>query len=323
MKIKKKFRDTVVGILRGRDFKKLKHKNLYQEQKFKKIRQDFIDSNHSKFRDAANANLVHSTWSEFSREIRDGFLKDPTINFFSIPVFVSSMTGLHIFHKNRVFVSKVEQVFGLELTKILLDEDLIGSPVLLRNCKYETSLNRLVHAYQLALAIEQANVDLKKPFVVTEWGGGFGGLARIFSRIYPNCTYNIVDIPEVSQVQYIYLSSILDDGRVILHDGTDEISSGRVNLIPNSFLEFYLPKLGCDIFISSWALSESNEESQRLVERSNYFESRTLLLIHQESSLVHPYADRVEDGIYKNYSTVKKSNFPYWKGQTIVLANKI
>jgi putative sugar O-methyltransferase len=267
--------------------------------------------------------LIHKTWSVFSQNIRKEFLSNPRIDFFSTPVFMSTMTGLSFFSKNKIYIEKIEQIFGRTNCSFILEEDLIGQPVLLRNCKYRTSLNRLIHAYQMALSIENAPFisDRDYKFTVTEWGGGFGGLARIFKKYYPNCTYNIIDIEEVSFVQYIYLRGILGKNKVILHNGFSKLIENAINLIPNSYLHKYIDLLNCDIFISSWALSESNKESQVLVKNTHFFNSKKALIIHQPKSEVHPFSEDIM--LQELYGKITTAKFPYMNNQTIIQASKI
>lgn len=318
MRITTSIRNALVNIVRARDFRKLRGYHGNQEHEFYSVRAEILSGKIEL--ESPQRVLIHSTWDDFARRIKIDFLDNPQIDFFGVPVFVSSMTGLHLFHKNEQLLERVEKYFGREKCQSLLEEDLVGVPVFLRNCRYRTSLNRLVHGYQLVLANEGRRHLEEAAFSITEWGGGFGGLARLFVRMYPNCTYNIIDIPEVSLVQYIYLRSILGPDKVVLHNGSLPIKSGAVNLVPNSYLATYIKALTCDTFISSWALSESTDEAQRLVMGEKFFGARDVLLIYQPASERHPFSENLVGYCESTFPVVRQAAFPYWLDQTVLQA---
>ena len=322
MNIKVKIRKIIIGLLRSNDYTKLKKIHRHQYINFKylvdKTNVDFI------LNSAKTDGLIHETWLEFSQKIYQQFLRRPSINFFGLPVFVDSMTGLHPYHDSAEFFKKIEIYFSQSELKDLLLEDLVGNPVLLRGSRYVTSLNRIMHLYQLALLIEASGGKgvINAATCITEWGGGYGGLARVIKKYSQNITYNIVDIPEVTLVQYFYLSSILGLDQVILHDGTDPIQKGKINLVPNSLLNSYKNQLQCDAFVSSWALSESSSDAQLLVNSIKFFNSNFGIVIYQPKSEKHPHSENILSMIHEHYDNVQQSAFPYWRDQTVIQFSK-
>ena len=58
-------------------------------------------------------------------------------------------------------------------------------------------------------------------------------------------------------------------------------------------------KIQPDIFISTWALSESNSEAQNFVKTSNYFNSKNILIGYQKNNASFPfstYINKLPDG---------------------------
>ena len=50
-----------------------------------------------------------------------------------------------------------------------------------------------------------ADIDIKLIKNIIEIGGGYGCMARIFSKINKSCNYLIFDTEEVNYLQYYYL----------------------------------------------------------------------------------------------------------------------
>ena len=66
--------------------------------------------------------------------------------------------------------------------KKIIIEDNVGDPV--RYFLYpKSSGNRINHAYHLSVLSSEFNANLKKINKVFEFGGGYGCMARVFSKI--------------------------------------------------------------------------------------------------------------------------------------------
>ena len=112
--------------------------------------------------------------------------------------------------------------------------------------------------------------------------------AKIYKRFSKKITYIIIDIPIFTCLQWLYLSSIFGEKNVnLIKNISDNIENEKINLIPVVFIENY--NLNGDLFISTWALSESNEYSQELVIKKNWFNAPHLLLAQGSPSNSTPY----------------------------------
>jgi hypothetical protein len=113
---------------------------------------------------------------------------------------------------------------------------------------------------------------------IVEWGGGFGSLMRLIFRMHggrPTCV--IIDTPIFSAVQWLYLSAVLGEKHVVLHDSAPVLLiEGRINLVPIGLVSGMA--VAADLFISNWALNESTQEAQDDVVSRRWFGAESLLL---------------------------------------------
>jgi hypothetical protein len=159
------------------------------------------------------------------------------------------------------------------------------------NATYKTSHNSIHHLCHLIKFAEKTQCDFERIERVVEWGGGYGNLAKIFRRLKP-ATYCIVDTPLFSMVQWLTLAAALGvDSVNLLRRPGDEIQTGKVNLVPLSFVENL--RIQADLFISTWALSESSKYSQDYVVSRRWFDATHLLLAYQGSNEAFPDASRL------------------------------
>jgi hypothetical protein len=161
------------------------------------------------------------------------------------------------------------------------------------NSTYLTSHNSIHHLFHLFRFLDKTHCDLDQIDTIVEWGGGYGNMAKIFERLKSTpSTYIIIDIPLFSCIQWLYLTTILGEENVhLLQNAEDTICSQKINLMPICFLGHY--KINADLFISTWALSESSKYSQDYVVAHEWFNSKHILLAYQESNKDLPDADRV------------------------------
>lgn len=176
----------------------------------------------------------------------------------------------------------------------LLQEDLVGDPTLV-SYKYLASTMTIGHLSHFARFADWTGCDPTTIETIVDWGGGYGSMARMFNRLTSKpYTYIIVDTPLLTCVQWLYLSTILGAERLhILRNADDVIKKGKINLVPLCLLEGL--DIRCDLFISTWALSESSAAAQDYVAGRNWFDTKHLLLAFQAANKQFPTATRVGD----------------------------
>ena len=192
-----------------------------------------------------NKNLK-ATHVDFNFELYE-LIKNGSLYNFLRKSFIQKMFFVH----NRLFIFKelryLKKQKNWKFYEKLLIEDNVGDPI--RYFLYpKSSGNRINHVYHLSLLNKHLNLDLKKIEYVFEFGGGYGCMARIISKINRHIKYVIYDTKLVNYLQYYYLKENK------LKVGFQKNNS--ISLI-NNFNNIKLRKLKSgSVFIANWSLSE-------------------------------------------------------------------
>lgn len=199
-----------------------------------------------------------------------GFLNNPLIK---LVMFVSRGGG-----RMTKQLDYLERSYSKKELKKLLVEDCIGEPLLL-NSEYLTSHNTIHHLYHLTYYFKNTGSDINKINTIIEWGGGYGNLAKLYKRLSnKKITYIMFDAPLFACVQWLYLATIFGQEAInLIRSERDVIIKGKINIIPINFREKFA-NLKTDLFISTWALSESGKDAQDFVSKNNWFSTKYLLL---------------------------------------------
>ena len=214
----------------------------YINEKQEKITKKIIDRRINNFKlEKKNLQITHI---KFNKKIIDLLIKNKQSKFLK-ENFIQKMFFLH----NRIFVFfeliEIWRDKNWKFYKKLLEEDDIGDPI--RYFLYlKSSGNRINHVYQLKIFSDYTNVSLRKIQEVFEFGGGYGCMARIFSKINKKVKYIIFDTKLVNLLQFYYLKNIglnvgFGNKQFKL---TDKLSNNRKN-IKNR------------LFLANWSLSET------------------------------------------------------------------
>lgn len=175
----------------------------------------------------------------------------------------------------------LESEFGKDNCKEYLKESKIGAPPFILDYRYSTTHNSIHHLYHIARYHNQHSKDIENVETVVEWGGGYGNMCKVFFNYAKQLkTYVIFDLPECLAIQNLYLSSVFGRDKVNLStDGN--VEKGKINLL--SFEKFdRSANFSGDLFLSTWALSESPKFYHEQIEELNWFNCKKLLLsFHQ------------------------------------------
>jgi len=231
-------------------------------------------------------------WENYNAKLEKVFLPYPPFSFLRDPTIMRTMfvaAGGKWLRKEAAFLKKK---ISKDKLKFLLQEDYVGDPFLL-NSTYLTSHNSIHHLYHFIRFLDKTKYNLSQINTIVEWGGGYGNMAKIFKRL--KCTpstYVIIDTPLFSSIQWLYLATILGEESVnLLQNPKDAIHAEKINLIPVYFVNRH--KINADLFISTWALSESSKYSQDYVVTHEWFNAKYILLAYQDNRNDLPDAERV------------------------------
>ena len=189
-------------------------------------------------------NNLQKTHKIFNQKIIS-LLQDINLRNFLRKNFIQKM----FFLQNRLFIyqelMELKKSKKWNFYKNLLIEDGIGNPI--RFFLYlKSSGNKINHVYHLSVLENELKIKLKKKIKkVFEFGGGYGCMARIFSKIDKNIKYTCFDTVYVNLLQYYYLS----------HNNLDVGFAKNRQFFLNS--EFKDTKEKNDLFIANWSLSET------------------------------------------------------------------
>jgi hypothetical protein len=198
----------------------------------------------------SNKNIRTRTHIIFNKNVIDVLKNKKLINFLRQP-FIQKMFFTH----NRLFIYNElrelrEDKKNWNRWENLLNEDTVGDPI--RYFLYlKSSGNRIRQVYHLKKFTDYADIDVKSIKNIIEVGGGYGCMARIFSKINKSCNYLIFDTEEVNCLQYYYLK--LNKLNVKF-----ETIKANFNLTKSIILlkKKLLTNSGNSLFIANWSISE-------------------------------------------------------------------
>ena len=192
-----------------------------------------------------NKKYLKNTHNLFNKKILNLLKKRELTNFLR-KNFIQKMFFVH----NRLFILKelleLKKDKNWILYKKLIEEDNVGNPV--RYFLYpKSSGNRINHVYHLSVLTKEFNINLKKLNNVFEFGGGYGCMARIFSKINKRTVFTCFDTNIVNLLQYYYLKqNNLDVGFS---------KKNKFHLISN--IKKINTRYSNSLFIANWSLSET------------------------------------------------------------------
>ena len=195
--------------------------------------------------DLSSIKYLKNTHNVFNKKILDLLKKRELTNFLR-KNFIQKMFFVH----NRLFILKelleLKKDKNWILYKKLIEEDNVGNPV--RYFLYpKSSGNRINHVYHLSVLTKEFNINLKKLNNVFEFGGGYGCMARIFSKINKRTVFTCFDTSIVNLLQYYYLKqNNLDVGFS---------KKNKFHLISN--IKKINTRYSNSLFIANWSLSET------------------------------------------------------------------
>ena len=236
-------------------------------------------------------------WNHWAREVERSFGDRVPMSFLSNPRLIETM--VHYRKGGREAASKriavVKSVFGEELSRRLLRESYIGSPMI-TDSKWMTSANTAHHAYHLANYRQATGKIFWEVDGIIEWGGGYGNMARITRKMNPNLTYTIIDLPELLALQYVYLYATEGEESVNLMQSGESVALRKVNFLPSTVVLSRQLDLTCDVFMSTWALTESPYNAQEYIASSNFLNAESVLLGYDrnDNNKIRRYLDGLQ-----------------------------
>lgn len=230
-------------------------------------------------------------WQNSVTGLEKSLLPKPPFNFLRHPIvqFTMFVTGQSKLFKHEL--EFLEKNLSQDQLKSALVEDPAGHPPL-ATTQYLTSPNSVHHLFHLANFVSKTGVKLDGISSIVEWGGGYGNLVKIFYRLYGPKTYIIIDLPIMACLQWLYLSTVLDVGVVnLISSPDDKIIENKINLIPLNLLDQF--QINGELFISTWAISESSSYAHQYVNQRNFFNANHMLIAFHSNEESFPGAENI------------------------------
>ena len=235
-------------------------------------------------------------------------LQNGILNNFLRNNFIQKMFFVH----NRFFILRELNILRKDkkwkFYQRIIEEDNVGDPI--RYFLYpKSSGNKINHAYHLSVLSSEFNVDLKKVNKVFEFGGGYGCMARIFSKINKKIFYTCFDTNYVNLLQYYYLR------QNNLNVGFKK--KNNYFLMSNFYKNkiFLLKKFKNHFFIANWSLSETpikfRERFLKIVENSKFILISFQEYFEEIDNL--SYFQKLKKKLDKNFH-IKILKNPYYNG---------
>ena len=224
--------------------------------------------------------FVHPAWEENIREVESYFLDHFDMTFLNHPRINGTM----------VFTDRSAHSAEWSFLKTWRPADTLrqclaggmNAPFLAGRQRTATLINSAHHLYHIAQFETFRRETVEGIGTVVEFGGGYGNLARIFRNLGHAGGYVIIDLPLFCCIQYVYLATLFGSDAVRILSGPGEgVFDDAIRLVPISILERI--RLEGDLFISTWALSESPSAAYDLTLRRNWYGAREILLGFHEA----------------------------------------
>ena len=269
-----------------------------------------------------NKRNLKKTHIRFNLQILELFKKKKIKNFLR-ESFIQKMFFVH----NRLFIYNelkfLQNSYNWNFYKKLLIEDNVGNPV--RFFLYPISSgNKINQVFHLSILIKEFELNLKKIDIIFEFGGGYGCMARIFSKINKKIKYICFDTYCINLLQYYYLK----------HNNLDVGFLKTNNFFLSSNYE-KVKKFNKDnsnsLFIANWSISETpikfRKKFENILKKNNYiligfqeyFENINNLVYFE--GLKKKLSNKFQIKIIK--SKFYKGNFFYRQNHFYFLAKKI
>lgn len=247
----------------------------------------------------------HPQWASCRSPLQQFLLGSPQKNFinFNLPGLCWTNGG------NFQHISELEQIYLQhcisDKTQVLInkasDSTLANLPF---DCKeFYCSPTSLRHLFYIGRVLEGSkSLNIK---TVVEVGSGYGNLVRLFKQILPETTFIMFDLPEMLALQWLYLKLTLPQVPIFFHTTVPEhFEEGAIHLLPSFWAQII--NIKANIFLSTFALTESTEFFQKEIIKKNFFDADVCYLAGQIQGWSGVYVDHkiLHEAVRKQYSFV-------------------
>lgn len=293
-------------MLRWGAGRRLERERLEQRDRFRALAQRYpsvLRDLLRKFPDPPTGPL----WAGVYAGIAQQMVPTPPFAFLRCPAL--ALGGAYWDAYDAIVAAELKEVErGLEAMAVspsyVLREDAVGGPYLYDR-RYLTSSMLVQHAVHVCFLSSETGLRPAELHRVVEWGGGYGSLARILFRFQPRLDYVILDTPVMLSLQWLFLSTVLGPDRVVLPGSADV--GPHEGLVHLENASTFGPERGpADLFVSTFALSESPRELIEGVAARRWFGAEHLWLAYTPSHPKFPQWRTLEEAAVRSGARVVK-----------------
>jgi len=207
---------------------------------------------------AGAAKDTTESWSRHRREIRRRLLSCDPAGFLAWTPIVRSMTfGLLPWVRTEFQALRHSGQWESRWRRAL-EENRAGLPMP-SHIHPRTSGTLIHHAYHLHRFEAAAGRSIADSAEIVEFGGGYGSMARLVTRLGYRGRYHIYDLPEFSALQKFYLRLVRAEV------GDNELAEALSRVTSSERLESASPsnEEGA-VFLATWSLSETPIERREV-----------------------------------------------------------
>jgi len=224
---------------------------------------------------------IHEEWAKYCEQFdalirglpREDFLRHPAVQGTMVRVGVGAGQNYEQMFLNTCVNADVRE-------RVLRVQDVTIGGTTFECSDPLCSANTLGHLYYAARICESGWRDGMKCMV--EFGGGYGNLVRILAKAGMIESAVIIDVPETMALQSLFLSLALPEFRVVIcTEAPKAIVPRTVYLVPVYFLADL--DIRADIFVSTFALSESAQKAQNGIVQKGFFGAEIVYIAGQLS----------------------------------------
>lgn len=240
---------------------------------------DNFDKNKDKINDMLNIlnlnlndNVIKKEWDQWRLKFRNILKLGISLKFLS-----ETNIGALMFQKDLNVINSEINNMDVSLFNNITEYEVSNKNYTYNNKKIST--NTIHHLYHLSRFLNLKEGSKIKTII--EWGGGYGNMAKLSFETFNNLNrYTIIDLPEFIVLQYIYLSSYYGAENVRVVRDVKDIKDG-INLISvNDSISMKFGKY--DMFLSTWAITESTLFCQELVNNFGFLNCENLLIAYHQ-----------------------------------------
>lgn len=261
--------------------------------------------------------LIHESWSQNIADLESYFMNQMNEDFISNRV----INGTMVFTNREVHkleMKNISAAFGRKKAEEIISKGL-NKGFLAGKSRRSTLINSAHHLHHL-MRFEQVTGRKIGDFEsAVEFGGGYGNMARIVRNIGSCKTYSIVDLLLFSCIQSVFLGTVAGNGQVAFADGNSK-GSAKFLLHP-LFRTDSTANLRGELFLSTWALSESTRATYEWVIACDWFGASNLLLAYHEHW--QPWHENeLEESLANHGWRIAREAIPFLPGSFYLFATR-